>query len=100
MLDLPELDSKLGWSPSAIAGAEPLNGLRHRPDADTCGWYVWGGTELLDDPDFFHPLHVRHLTDKCSDVIPFLGLPPGWRFLIAPGHVDVWFDETLLTSVG
>lgn len=22
--------------------------------------------------------------------------PPGWRFLIAPGHEDVWFDASLL----
>ena len=25
-----------------------------------------------------------------------LGLGPGWRFLIAPGHEDVWFDANLL----
>ena len=24
------------------------------------------------------------------------GLPPGWRFLIAPGHEDVWYDGSLL----
>jgi hypothetical protein len=22
-------------------------------------------------------------------------LPPGYRFLVAPGHDDVWFDEEL-----
>jgi hypothetical protein len=26
----------------------------------------------------------------------YLGLAPGWRFLIAPGYEDVWFDEILL----
>jgi hypothetical protein len=25
-----------------------------------------------------------------------LGLPPGWRFLIAPGYLDVWYDASLL----
>ena len=26
----------------------------------------------------------------------FLGLPPGWRFLIADGFEDVWYDAKLL----
>ncbi|WP_459166268.1 hypothetical protein [Sinorhizobium meliloti] len=24
-------------------------------------------------------------------------MPPGWRFLIANGYEDVWYDETLLS---
>jgi hypothetical protein len=27
--------------------------------------------------------------------MPYLSLPPGWRFLIAPGHEDVWEDQSL-----
>ena len=100
VLDLPELHSMLGWSATAITGVEPLNGLRHRPGTHTCGWYVWGGTELLEDADFFQSTHVHHMVDKCAEIIPFLGLPPGWRFLVAPGHVDVWFDESLLAHEG
>ncbi len=74
----------------------PLNGLRHPPAGDTNGWYLWPGTELSKDDDFFDPLHVEHLESRMSEVVPYLALPPGWRFLIAPGHEDVWFDETLL----
>jgi hypothetical protein len=29
-------------------------------------------------------------------VAGFLGLPPGYRFLLAGDHVDVWYDEKLL----
>jgi hypothetical protein len=29
-------------------------------------------------------------------VFPYLALPPGWRFLLAPGYEDVWYDPTLL----
>ncbi|WP_434048948.1 MULTISPECIES: immunity protein Imm33 domain-containing protein [Sorangium] len=28
----------------------------------------------------------------------FLGLPPGWRFLIADEHEDVWKDPSLLNE--
>jgi hypothetical protein len=39
---------------------------------------------------------VSHLGDWCPTAIPYLGLPPGWRFLIASDHEEVWFDESLL----
>jgi len=29
--------------------------------------------------------------------VPFLGLPPGWRVLLAPGQEEVWFDAELLS---
>jgi hypothetical protein len=76
-------------------GVGPVHGLRHRPEGDTCGWYIWRG-ELTDDPEFFNASHVAHLRDNVPQVFPYLALPPGWRFLIAPGHVDVWFDGHLL----
>jgi hypothetical protein len=86
----------LGIDPQVRVGAMPLNGLRHRPEGDTTGWYIWAGETLSDDPSFFQPVHVSHLGEWCPAVIPYLGLPPGWRFLIASGHEDVWYDDTLL----
>lgn len=41
------------------------------------------------------PLHVGHLAEWCPDALPYLALPPGWRFLIAPGYEDVWEDPAL-----
>jgi|ERR1700710_901654 len=76
-------------------GLVPLHGLRHPATEDTTGWYIWSG-EFSEAPDFFEPVHVGHLMEICRDVVPYLGLAPGWRFLVAPGHVDVWFDKTLL----
>jgi hypothetical protein len=32
------------------------------------------------------------LKDWCPTAIPFLLLPPGWRFQVAPKYEDVWFD--------
>jgi hypothetical protein len=78
------------------SGELPLNGLRHPATAGTSGWYLWAGQELSDTPDFFEPLHAEHLAEICPDVLPFLSLPPGWRFLLAGAQVDVWFEESLL----
>ena len=74
----------------------PLNGLRHPPDRAACGWYLWRGRELSAADDFFSPLHVAHISDYEPAAAAYLALAPGWRFLIAPGYEDVWFDDALL----
>jgi hypothetical protein len=78
------------------AGQLPLNGLRHPPEGGTCGWHVWWGETLSDDLDFFQPLHVAHLSERCPEIVPYLSLPPGWRVLLAPAYKDVWYDAGLL----
>jgi hypothetical protein len=92
----PEPDSKLGIASNVKAGLVPLNGLRHPPDGGTCGWYIWAGKEVSEASDFFQPLHISHIAEWSAPVLPYLALPPGWRFLIADGYEDVSFDPTLL----
>jgi hypothetical protein len=74
-----------------------VNGLRHPPATDTSGWYIWFGEEFSTEADFFVPLHVSHVCEECPELIRLLGLPPGYRFLLAGGYVDVWFDPQLLS---
>ena len=88
--------SIVGVSASVKAGAKPLNGLRHLAVGDTCGWYIWGGEEWSDDPDFFEPVHVEHLMEWRPEVAKYLGLAPGWRFLTATDYEDIWFDPAIL----
>lgn len=90
--------SKVGIARNVRDGLMPISGLRHAPVGDTTGWYIWAGGEPSDDPGFFVPLHVEHLAEWCSDALPFLGLPPGWRFMTAEGHEDVWEDQSLLSK--
>lgn len=91
-------DLKLGISLNVKGGQIfPINGLRHPPETGTSGWFIWAGEELLDNPDFFVPLHIKHLNDWCPELLKFLGLPPGYRFLLGENNwEDVWQDETLL----
>ncbi|WP_454883940.1 immunity protein Imm33 domain-containing protein [Sphingomonas oryzagri] len=93
----PEETYKVGVSDSALRGELPLHGLRHWPESGTTGWFIWA-CEWSDAPDFFKPLHLYHLVEDCPTVVPFLALPPGWRFMVAPGHEDVWSDSDLLDS--
>ncbi len=74
----------------------PLNGLRHPIAGHTAGWYVWGG-EYNEADNFFKPVHAYHLLDTKPEIIKYLALPVGYRFLIDDkGYEDVWYDETLL----
>jgi hypothetical protein len=90
------LDLKIGVARNVREGLLPINGLRHPLAGDTTGWYIWAGEVLSDDPDFFVPLHVEHLAEWCPAALRFLGLPPGWRFLVADEYEDVWEDPSLL----
>lgn len=87
----PEL--KVGIALATI-GRQPLNALRHLPVGDTSGWYIWAG-EWSGDPEFFQPLHVAHLDSRCPELLPYLGLAPGWRVLLAPNQEEVWFDPSI-----
>jgi len=73
---------KVGISSNLKKGILPINGLRHSIVGDTSGWYIWAGEELSANDDFFHPLHIEHLQDLCPQILKYLGLPPGYRFLL------------------
>lgn len=95
---VPKKESKLGIALSTI-GKMPINGLRHKEDNGTNGWYIWCGEEMSENDDFFLPLHVEHILEYLPEVAEYLNLPPGYRFLIdGKGYEDVWFDEQLLQA--
>lgn len=91
--------TKLGASRSLVEGrwSWPVHGLRHLPSGDTSGWYWWTG-DLSDEEDFFLPWHAEHLVNAYPAVAEHLQAPPGTRVLLAPGHVDVWTDKSLLVE--
>ena len=89
-------EEKVGVARNVRTDLQPLNGLRHPRGGDTSGWYFGAGEEFETRDDFFLPIHVEHLAEWCPLVIPYLALPPGWRFLLAREYEDAWFDETLL----
>jgi len=86
----------LGISENFCSGIWPLNGLRHPQQEQTCGWYLWAGEQWSEEADFFRPWHVEHLVEAQPEVAKYLGLAPGWRFLVAPDYEEVWFDPKLL----
>lgn len=88
---------KVGISLNVKEGIEPINALRHNPEGDTSGWYIWSG-DYSDSADFFKPLHIAHLEEWCMLIMPYLALPAGSRVLIAENgnYIDVWEDKSLL----
>ncbi len=81
---------------SANLTGDPIHGLRHLPVKGTSGWYIWTG-EYSEDEDFFQPLCAEHLLNSRPEIIKYLALEPGFRFLSASnGYEDVWFEERLL----
>lgn len=91
----PKSEDKLGIATDTI-GTLPINGLRHNPENGNCGWYIWCGGELSEDPEFFKPVHISHVPKYLPEIERFLALPPGYRFLIAGAHEDVWYDPSII----
>jgi hypothetical protein len=87
---------KVGVSKNFKSGLLPINGLRHFPGKSTTGWYFWAGEEIFKDDDFFEPMHVAHFIEFYPNFSKYLGLPPGWRFLVAGDYEDIWQDQSLL----
>lgn len=102
--------AKTDWFPSnalAMVGVSkeieqkifPIHGLRHQPEGSGTGWFIWAGPNEIpqDNPAFFSPIHAEHIYKEYPQIAKYLGLPPGWRFLIDDkGYEEVWFDEKLL----
>jgi hypothetical protein len=89
-------DDRIAIARDFDPNTHPVNGLRHPRHGSMCGWYIWSGPELGDDPGLFEPVCYSHLVIDGALWLDYLGLPSGWRFLAAPGYDDVWFDNQLL----
>lgn len=93
----PHPQSKVGIALRTLS-LRPIHGLRHPPEGDTNGWYIWCG-EYSENEHFFQPLRVEHLNERLPQVLKYVVLPPGYRFLIDDdGDEDVWYDESLLST--
>ena len=68
----------------------PKNGVRVAEEGNMTGWYLYSGETMSEAEDYFSPYCAEHLLEKIPSVMPYLGLPVGWRFLLAPNYEDVW----------
>lgn len=95
-----EAGKVIGVADNIKDGLLPINGLRHPTTETTTGWFIWGGGEPSSNPRFFKPMHVEHFIKYYPHIVPYLGLAPGWRFMIDPNsnYEDVWRDESLLEA--
>lgn len=95
--DYVDAQDKLGAATPLFRSEWPIKGVRHLAAHDTCGWYLWAGEDSKDS-DFFKSYHAEHVYAARPEIVGYLGLPPGWGFIIAPGYEDVWQDEAYLAE--
>lgn len=68
---------KIGISRDFDPERIPIHGLRHPPEGDTTGWYIWSGEDFSEARDFFVVWHTRHVYDRYPALGMCLGLAPG-----------------------
>ena len=69
---------------------DPIVGIRKKPEtAENISWYIYGGEPSSEDA--FETMTVRELQDIAPEVLPYLALEIGYRFMIdADDYEDVW----------
>ena len=89
------INKKLRVGTSANLDRDPIHGLRHPREERTTGWFIWTG-EYSEADDFFQPMCAEHLLQLRPDIIKYLGLDIGFRFLADKNdYEDIWYDEKL-----
>ncbi|WP_227061408.1 hypothetical protein [Acinetobacter pittii] len=75
-------------------GKIPITGIRNiLEEGENISWFFYCG-EFSEDDDFFKPMHISHLENYLPEVIPYLALEEGFRFVIdKQGYEDVWKEE-------
>ncbi|CAB1221448.1 immunity protein Imm33 domain-containing protein [Acinetobacter bouvetii] len=73
---------------------EPIVGIRKKPETEeNVAWFIYGG-ELEAGEDFFQTMTVRELQDILPEVLPYLALAEGFRFMIdRDDYEDVWKED-------
>ena len=72
----------------------PIYGTRIAlPENGTVSWFFHCGEH--DDADgFYQPVHASHLPDMLPQVVDYLALPSGAKFILdRDGYEDVWLEE-------
>lgn len=89
------INKKLMVGISSNLLSDPINGLRHPAGKGTTGWFIWTG-EYNDNEDFFQPICAEHLLQIRPQIIKYLGLDVGFRFIFDKNdYEDVWFDTNI-----
>jgi hypothetical protein len=89
------INKKLRVGVSSNIGKDPFNGLRHPGEEQTTGWFIWTG-DYSEAADFFHRICAEHLLQIRPEIIKYLGLEAGFRFLAdKSGYEDIWYDKNL-----
>lgn len=77
-------------------GQMPITGIRNILQKDeNVSWFIYCG-EPSEQADFYQPVHWHHLKEILPEVLPYLGLSQGFRFIIDnEGYEDVWFETNV-----
>ncbi len=69
----------------------PIYGTRiDLPENGTISWFIHCGA-YSDAADFYQPLHAAHLAELLPQVLAYLALPSGTKFILdRAGYEDVW----------
>ncbi|AZC96337.1 immunity protein Imm33 domain-containing protein [Pseudomonas chlororaphis] len=77
----------------ATLGKSPIYGTRiPLPEGGNVSWFIHCGEHSNAD-DFYQAVHTEHLSEMLPQVLNYLCLPAGAKFIIDnEGYEDVWME--------
>ncbi|WOE32100.1 MULTISPECIES: hypothetical protein [unclassified Acinetobacter] len=75
---------------------EPIVGIRKIAEGpENVSWYIYGG-ELPDGDAVFSTMTIKELQEIIPEVLPYLALDTGYRFMIdSDDYEDVWKESDI-----
>ncbi|UYV55660.1 immunity protein Imm33 domain-containing protein [Priestia megaterium] len=83
-----------------IFESKEIQGVRYEEDGEKSGWLLYCEEQDLDSlhEGAFLTLRLYELTLKRPDLLKFLGLPTGYRFVLKEDEYNAWEDRNLFTN--
>lgn len=91
------INNKLKIAVSSNLNKDPINGLRFPAEKGTTGWFIWTGEY---DEGSFITITAKDLLKQRPEIIKFLGLDVGFKFLADnKEYKKIWYDTSLKKTV-
>jgi hypothetical protein len=87
----PYPDQMIVVSDGVLEG-DPVEGVRYPSPDHMSGWWLTT-SKYNGNSDSLKTEHAYHVYEKRPDLIKFLALPHGYRFMENKEKHDIWFDE-------
>lgn len=93
-----EMEKNVYVSKNIREGIFPIEGKRYIEEWDFSGWYIWSGEEP-QEWNLYNLVSVENLDNYNKELLKFLWLERGTRFIIEQDYMNAEFDYRVFNMI-